>query len=357
MISSRKVILPFGFTYYPLKKLALINFEKNPDEHYLGLEPQYIDDQKIGKGYRVVAYRNDGYVDVYDEVSLNDNNDDSFNVTGKGLCERIKVEMKNTGFERAEGCVHIAFEFIDKFNRLIAVHITERTKKKTKGLQLLAPVGSSTENPSYLPLFFLYNFDFVRKYKTDVQVTIDKKEMEIDKFPMPLPKDFQWRYYTRYSDDCQIIEFAKAGNSVLEEFFMDDNNSVVREGIEYRYTKQKELKHIMLQQGEHIFSVAFKKGFPDLQNLDNNSSYEDSFTMTADAEMGAVGGHYSVKRNHNEATIELIPSGGWKPEPDSWFTKLLFKDKSLFCSWPKTYRYIQTVNLLTLQSAAAWERK
>lgn len=354
--SSRKVIIPFSFTYYPLKKLALINFEKHPDEQYRGLEPQYIDDQKIGKGYRVIAYRNDGYVDVYDEVSLNDNNDDSFNVAGKGLGERIKTEMEHTKFEKTDGCLHISFQFTDKLKRSIAVDISERTKKKTKGLHLLAPVGTSTENPSYLPLFFLYNFDFVRKSKTEVKVTINGKRMKIDKFPFPLPKDFQWRYYTRYSDDCQIIEFAKAGSRAVAECFMDDSDSVVHEEIEYRFTKKTELKQMVLQQGDHLFSVEFNKGVPDLRHVEDHSTYEDLFTISVDDDMGIVRGRYSVTRKNNEVMIELLPSGGWKPVPDSYFTKIMFREKSVFCSWPKTYRYTQYIDLITLQSVSAWER-
>ncbi|MDQ0257769.1 hypothetical protein J2S74_005231 [Evansella vedderi] len=107
LVSDEKqtVVIPFGCTYVPLTKLALINFKKNADDKYIGFEPQYLDDKVIGQGYRVIAYRHDGYVDVYDDRNLNDNKDDSFDVTGKRL-------------------------------------------------NLLAPIGSSTETPSYLPLFF-----------------------------------------------------------------------------------------------------------------------------------------------------------------------------------------------------------
>ncbi len=81
--STQTVVIPFGLTYNPMKKLALINFEKNPDSVYLGLEPQYFDDEIYGKGYRVIAYRHDGYVDVYNDVSLNDVENESFTSSAK----------------------------------------------------------------------------------------------------------------------------------------------------------------------------------------------------------------------------------------------------------------------------------
>lgn len=65
-----KTILPFGIKYTSMKKLALINFEKEPDAIYKGLELQYLDCDDVGNGYRVLAYRNDGYVDMYDDMTL-----------------------------------------------------------------------------------------------------------------------------------------------------------------------------------------------------------------------------------------------------------------------------------------------
>ena len=44
------VIIPFGLTSCPMTKLAIINFEKKPDSVYKGLELQYFDDDKEGRG-------------------------------------------------------------------------------------------------------------------------------------------------------------------------------------------------------------------------------------------------------------------------------------------------------------------
>jgi len=35
--------LPFSFEITPMQKLFLINFEKDPDEIYMALEPQWFD--------------------------------------------------------------------------------------------------------------------------------------------------------------------------------------------------------------------------------------------------------------------------------------------------------------------------
>lgn len=351
------VIIPFSFSYVPLKKLALINFEKNPDSKYLALEPQYFDGEGYGKAYRVIAYRHDGYVDVYDDMNLEDSKDDaSFDVVGKGLCERKKVVIDNARFEKVDGRIIISFQFTDKYGREIVTKFSEHTSKKSNGVNLLAPVGSSTQDPSYLALFFLYNFDFVRKYKTKVEVTIDGKSFTPDNFPYPLPKDFQWRYYTRYSEDCQIIEFANAKNCILGEYTLDESNKVEEDSLEYQFNECGYLKKISLKGSKHPCVVEFDGGFPDVRTVSNLSEYKDKFKVKPSETMGFVSGDYSVKREGNLVKIELIPSGGWSAEPTTLFTKMMFAEKSLFRNWPKTYKYTQTINVTTLESTSQWER-
>ena len=353
-INTQNVIIPFGLSLIPMKKLALISFEKHPDSIYIGLEPQYLDDVH-GKGYRVIAYRCDGYVDVYDDINLNGSEDENFDVAGKGLCERKKVVMKNTVFEKKAGCIHISFSFTDKSGRAIDVKIIERTSKKTKGMNLIAPIGDSAENPSYLPLFFLYEFDFLRKYKTEVELTIDGKMIKLDDFPVPAPKDFQWRYYARYTLDCQIIEFANAASKVLEKRTPDASGLVVIGDLEYQYSGST-LKKITLQNSNHPAFIEFTLGFPDICSLDHGTEYVDTFKVVTDDKMGLISGDYSVTRSKDSVKIELTPSGGWTPVPNSLLTKVMFGKNSVFCSWLKTYRYTQNVELATLKSVSYWER-
>ena len=85
-----KGYLPIIVKYSPIRKLAIIPFEKSPDTIYRGFELQYIDGEPYGVGYRVLAYRNDNYVDVYDDVALNFNENEKFNVVENGLHKHTK---------------------------------------------------------------------------------------------------------------------------------------------------------------------------------------------------------------------------------------------------------------------------
>ncbi|MDP3386203.1 MAG: hypothetical protein Q8S24_03125 [Eubacteriales bacterium] len=354
-MDGQSVLIPFSFKNIPMKKLAIINFEKNPDHEYVGLELQYFSGGDYGMGYRVIAYRNDRYVDVYDDLSLNHIPDEQFDVAGKGLCERRTVAINDTVFEKGDCGLKIFFSFVDKYNREIVVRVTERSKKWTRGINLLAPIGSSSEKPTNLPLFYLYGFDFIRKYKTESEVMIDNKHIQMDNFPFPFPKDLQWRYYSRYSTECQIIEFAKSMDSTLEIEILDGNNTVAKDGIIFHYDERKALLKISMKKSEHPFSIEFKNGFPDIHTLTENEDYADTFIIRAGDVMGSISGHYTITRYGNTIDIELLPSGGWSPATDSFLTKILFGQKSVFSTWPKAYQYKQRIDLTTLKSNSSWE--
>lgn len=293
---------------------------------------------------------------MYDDVSLEDDADDSFDVTGKGLCERKKVVFEQTKFCKEHGCFEISFQFTDKYDRRVVVDIIEQTKRSSKGLHLLAPIGVSTEKPSYLPVFFLYDFDFIRKRKTRVIVTVDGKSIKLENFPIPLPKDFQFRYYARYSTDCQIIEFANSAEGVLQEISVDADGRFADGGYTFDFADDGSLETIAMMGTNHPVVVSFSNGFPDIRTMLDGAKQQDTFKISASHSIGYIDGEYTVKREGNCVVIELIPSGGWHPVPNSFFTKIMFGKKSVFRKWPKSYKYTQIIDLKTLHSSSCWER-
>ena len=121
------VRIPFKITCSPIRQLALINFEKKPDEIYHGLELQYIEGQPYGEGYRVLAYRNDEYVDVYDDENLYFLEDETFNVAGNGLHRHVQTVISGVEFSCCGGQLLLAFSFTDIEGRTVEVSIRENT--------------------------------------------------------------------------------------------------------------------------------------------------------------------------------------------------------------------------------------
>ncbi|WP_147804193.1 hypothetical protein [Alkalicoccus halolimnae] len=350
------VLQPFSITYTPMHKLALVNFEKNPDEYYMGLELQYLNDKEYGGGYRIIAYRRDQYVDVYDDLTLVNPDAETFNVAGKGLKHYRQMPIQGTVFTKKKGNAHIAFKFTDLYGRRIKVNIKEKSTRSSKGLTLLAPVGTSSEKPTYLPLFFLYDFDFIRRPLTAVEVKIAGKTIELDPFPFPMPKEGQRRYYTRFTLDSLIVEFAWSERRRLEVCEVDEGGIVRQNAFHYTY-KDKRLTKIDLQKSRHPLQIHFFEGLPDLQALPEGEREAGTFRIRAEEKAGEIRGSWSASREGNLLRLELEPKEGWIPVPDTFLTKFVFNKKSLFRSWVKTYHYIQEIDMQTFDSVSWWERK
>lgn len=89
--------------------------------------------------------------------------------------------MANLRFEKDEReNVHISFSFEDVEGRSIHVAIEEGIDKSSTPFNLLAPIGLGSEKPDYFPLFWLYDFNFIRTKDLRFEISIDGREIEPD---------------------------------------------------------------------------------------------------------------------------------------------------------------------------------
>ena len=114
---NREVVLPLIVERAPITRLALLEFATDADPVYVGLEPQLI--ERGGKrGVRIVAYRHDGRVDVYDDLPLSPEPDDRSRVTGGGRLHYRHTDLGDPVLEvDRQGRVRIEFAFLDAEGR------------------------------------------------------------------------------------------------------------------------------------------------------------------------------------------------------------------------------------------------
>lgn len=349
-------LLPFQMEIVPITKLMLVNFERRPDEIYNGLEFQYLQTKEEGSGYRMIAYRMDKFVDVFDEESLQMNDPGAFEVCGYGLKNYTKTQFMTKEFVLTEEGLHVEFSFYDVKNRLIDVRVIEHSKRKSRSFDMIAPIGVSSKNPQYFPLYTMYQFDFVRKKNTEISVKIDGITIIPDSFPML--KDGQKRYFTRYGYDCELVNIATKNESILPVLSLDQSNMVVYKEHCFHFERKENsigLSHMELQHLKHKLQFCFLQPLPNIMAM-KDGRVKGEFKIQMDETMGSIGGEYQVKRNGMLVEIELIPTKGWKAVPNSFVTKMLFNKRTIFCKWPKSYRYHQTIDLETKQSSCGWER-
>ena len=342
-----KRYLPIIVKYSPIRKLAIIPFEKSPDTFYRGFELQFIDGEPYGVGYRVLAYRNDKCVDVYDDMSLNFLESERFNVVENGLNKHIQTQINNVQFCKEDNNQIINFQFVDIHDRKISVHIEEKSKRKSKGMNLLAPIGVGSKAPEYLPVFFMYDFDFIRKSKSVVACNIDGKEIKIDNFPMPM--NGQARLYARYSNECELLEFANTSMMELQEIELNDKNTYCDGNIEYFFDDKADLEKVRVYLGEDNVHIFFSGG------LSLDKPCVGQFTINPREQMGYVQGEYSVQCENNRIIFKMTPIGGWISKPNSFITRLILGKNSVFCSWSKKYSYETIIDLATRKVEAYWK--
>ena len=335
---------PFKLNISPMERLFLINFEKDPDELYIGFEPQWFDDPLYGKGLRIIAWRKDGYVDVYQQPGLIKEN--RIDVAAKGLADTFVRPMTNARFNVTAYGVDAVFAFDDKSGRKVFVEIIEKSKKPTKPFSLLAPVGSSSVNPSSLPIYMMYKFDFVRQAHTDVTIRIDGRNHKADTFPFPL--NGSRIYYMRYSADVFLVDWCPAQLEALEPLKEVGNKLYGADDTLYELSPGEgspAFARIQSRNKKHSFTAEFYPPFPEITHIAESTSLTGGFILSADESSGTVSGTYEVSRNGDEVIVSLIPSGGWKPRPSTLFLKGLFNAAKIFRKWPKTYQWSAKIML------------
>lgn len=319
-------INPFQFQIDPMKRLLLVNFEKDPDFKYIGLEPQYFDDESNGKGLLVIAWRKDLKVDVYHEASLHPN-PDKFDIAGKGLGMIKKVIFDQKDFEINEYGVQANIIFRDLENRKVEILIRESHPKMRKPFGLLAPMGDAATNPSAMPLVLLHDFYFVRRNNTTIHVKINGKHHQVDKLPIPL--DNTWMFFARYSSDPFIVTFNSACRGKLV------NNQVGLKLEDNGYGQ--ELKEIIQSGDGHEICLKFFPAFPQINLLKEGTVLDGEFEIAGHESTGKIRGNYHVKKLERKVLLTLRPIGGWLPNESKFSLRFLYMVAKVFKNWPKSY--------------------
>ncbi len=358
--SKGRFYSPFNLNIDPMKRLLLINFEKDPDIIYRGFEPQVFDDAVNGTGLLVIAYRNDGQVDVYHQPSLRLVHK-NFDIVEQGLADMIERPLEDAHFEVTPHGVDLAFSFKDKQGRPIEVRIEENNPKPIKPFDMLAPLGSGTVQPPALPLIFLYDFYFVRRAGTELEIKVDGKTLKPDTLPMPI--DFARVFFTRYATDPFVVTWNATHDGPLTPLEPGRAGAYDDQGTIYDLVENDghfEIAHMRGRDEKHEVTFTFTPPVPDVASLKDGANVKGAFAIACEASTGTVSGVYHVQRHGHHVELMVHPSGGWQSQPQKWSVKLLFRLVPLFRDWPKTYGWTARIDLGTTGAPlmhAAWERK
>jgi hypothetical protein len=341
--SEVQIINPFLIDIDPMERLLLVNFEKDSDSVYVGFEPQVFDDDVNGTGHLVIGWRVDGRVDVYHQPGLK-LNPDKYNIAGKGIAHMVEREMPDAYFEVNDFGAQAFYRFDDIHERAVHIKISESNPRKRKPFGLLAPMGHAAENPSSLPFFLMNDFYFVRKKHTEIALTINGKVHQTDPFPIPL--DWTRMTFMRYSSNPLIANINPAFEGELTQFTVQQGWNTIAEDTELEISMEGGkplIKSLKRKHHEHIVTLSFEPGFPDINSLETNSKTQGSFKIMGHPSTGYIQGEYTIEKVNSETRIILIPSKGWKPKPDRLSLRFLYRVVKIFRQWPASYQWTASI--------------
>jgi hypothetical protein len=356
---------PFNLSLDPMERLLLINFNKDPDTIYTGFEPQFFDDDKRGRGLIVIAYLENEQFDIYHQPGLKLNRAD-YEIVGKGLRELVERPLTDARFDVTPTGIDLHILFDDFAGRPVELRIHEQGGKPVKPFTILAPLGNSTDNPPALPLYFLYDFYFVRRAKTDLLISIDGHRHRPDRIPMIL--DGARVHFLRYSADPFLAAWNEAHDGPINPIQWQhqatsaDRLPVSDGAVSYELLIRDghpEIAAMGIANERHELRIEFNPPVPDIAALRDGAAVEGTFRISGRADAGSVGGVYYIAREGRFVDLTIHPRDGWRPNVDRWSVKFIFAVAPVFKKWTTTYEWTARIELRDGRPPfmrAAWRR-
>lgn len=258
--------------------------------------------------------------------------------------------MKHPYLEQNDGNIELGFEFQDIQERMIKLKIREKLNQPSKVLNILAPIGIGSEQPAAFPMYFLYDFDFVRLNQSEIELSIDQRNYKIDPFPVPFPFNGWRRNFARYSMNSQIIDFFVSNQKVGQIRLNPD--LVYQEGAaEYQFRGEASGLTLVQIDMELKPSVALKFEPPLPMHLMNRSG---TIKLEAAEAMGNLTGEYECQVNGECLDLTVTFNGGWTGRPETMLEKMILGKRSIFAKWPKQYTYQSRISFAKQKVQSRW---
>ena len=355
---------PFHLRVDPMERLLLINWRKG--QYYKGAEPQWFDDEQHGRGLLVILYRIDDKVDVYHQPTLT--LDPAAYQIQSGLGQMVACHFERSHFQIRPQGVDADIAFTDHAGRPIVLRIREDHATRAGSFSLLAPMGHTIKEPDALPLFFLYDFSFVKVGGSEVTVTVDGAPRELVKLPVPMGGSRV--YLTRYCGDPFIAFWNPQTSGPLTGSPVTGHEQPTVDGVRYALVRNAGHYEIAAMargletagsRPARELQVTFDPPFPALTALRDGVSVAGAFRakMAPIPDAGDVGGEWQVARHGHQVQVRLRPSAGWQPGEPALTPRLIFTIVRPFKQWPKSYEWTAAIDLSRADAptiTSTWQR-
>jgi hypothetical protein len=152
--------------------------------------------------------------------------------------------------------------------------------------------------------------------------------------------------FLRYSPDLYVASVNPAFEGELKHFNANPGWNAMNEDSQIEVcidNGSPAICRLQQRHREHVLNMSFEPAFPDIASMKSNSEASGVFKIAGHPSTGRIEGVYTVKKNDFETRITMIPSEGWKPKPDRFSLRFLYRVAKVFRHWPKTYIWEATV--------------
>jgi hypothetical protein len=344
--ANQQLLCPLALHIWAIDRM--LNFEIEDDPHYAGLELQVFDDPAHGHGMAVLLKRRqDGRFDIYRQPGLTLGPEIAR--VGVKLGKSLETPIDPAQFEIRPDGVEVNVCFTDAAGRVIEVRIDDRDGHRRHRGTLLAPVGSTIEDPVSLPLFVMGGCDLVRRSSPVFEIRIDGRPVTTGRLPG------EWlhrRRLVKYTADPTLVicNPAHEGPAATVDPRAPGDVELV--------PRSNGIAALRARTGGHRARLELAPALPDLVRLRPGMTVEGTWQVGIDHDPAVVGGIWTVERREDRAELVLDVVHGWRAAGLPLLMAAVTRLAPVFRSWPTTYRWSATVSLEDRPTLTArWERK
>lgn len=347
--------LPFQVYVESIYRIASIEFYASKQELYTAYEVHYVRDLNKESGYLLYCRKKDRSFDLYMEKNLVIPLE-KVSQMKDNLVEIFPITFKHILFEIREEQLFLSFQFVDKRNLMHSVELVEGTTQKTHPIDMLSSFGNTLQKPTFFPLFYLYDFDFLRKRKARIKIEIGEKRYKSKGAIPGMFKDGKKRQWIRYAKSTQMIElFGSSYSRLVEEPVT--NLQIRKNPVTYCFSNEAEfcLEKIEIDSNPQGTNIVFDPAIPNIKKW-KEQELDGIICITGAHQAGVLSGEYKLTKEEDTVHFHLQFVNGYKKSKKTLLDRTLFQKNATFSSWPKSYQYISKIDVKTMDVESKWIR-
>jgi hypothetical protein len=330
------VTVPITLDLSPIRRLLVIDVADDPT--YRALEPQVLD-VPDGSGVVLLAYRHDGYVELYAEPEM-PIDASGYDGLGKGLRGIHRATLTPGRFDVTKDGLKVDIAFTAPNGRRMDLRMHEHLKGPRDRFPVLAPVGGAFDTPEFFPFVWLPGLSFVPVRGTEVTVRVDGQERTVSRLPLPIGG--HRCLMARYDPDVMVCQVNPDWITDLPRAPASPGRSA--DGVEVvEVGGDPGIAGVRAARGGHTCSVLLDPPLPDVARLPPSARREGTVRMQADG-VTVLQGRYAVDRSVDRVDLVIDQIGPWRTRLRRPLLAVLFR-LPIFRRWPTTYRWQGALDL------------